>query len=180
MAKPSTAKKNTTPSAPKTASAANGSSKKPGPKPGLNLPPGKKASVQIEKTLEKLQKLVERTDKWAKDDAGLVEEATSTLRRGVACLHESSDAFKGLPDDYKTRTARWAGGQQLLEPGQTVRITEKRVADYDGILGLENLQVVETRGSKVVVLDPNGPSGPERAIVPRGHLTHQQQAQASA
>jgi hypothetical protein len=133
------------------------------------LPAPKREAVLIANIVNKTARRAGVIEDWPGDELVGIRKQLSAA---IDSMKAAADALAKLPDSYKARVphARKSGGAELA-PGSLLRITEKQLETYKGILEddqLSGIKLLEVRGNKVVLMLP-GDGG--KIIIPRGHVT---------
>lgn len=141
------------------------------------LPPAKRVSVRLGNEVQRLTRQAESISNWPGD---ALLGIRSSLSDALTNLKLAAEGLASLPDDYKPRVAKASSkgwGSKELKAGDKVRITDKRVAEYEGVLEPElmrGIEVVELRGNKVIAKTSDG----MRAMFARGHVCLDEEATA--
>jgi len=138
------------------------------------LPPAKRVAVRIGNEVTRLSKQAESIANWPAEstEGTKVYDAKGWVASALELLKRSAEALASLPDDYKPRVAKASskgGGSRELKAGDRIRITDKRMPEYEGVLEpnmMRGIEVVEIRGNKVIARTPDG----MKAMFARGHV----------
>jgi hypothetical protein len=135
------------------------------------LPVAKRVAVRLGNEVNRLTKQFDLVSKWPDNGSGAVTRTKERLGEVLDGLKSACEALASLPDDYKPRVAKGKGGGGKVDllPGSMIRITDKRIGEYDGVLEPEQMRgikVVEVRGNKVVALTNDG----VKCMLARGHV----------
>lgn len=147
------------------------------------LPPAKRVAVRLGNEVNRLQKQFDTVSKWPEHgDSNTVNTVKLNVETALVALKKACEALTSLPDDYRPRVAKAGkagGGKAELKAGDIIRITDKRVSEYEGVLEpeqMKGIKVVEIRGNKVIATTNDG----VRAMFARGHVCLDDSAQPSA
>jgi hypothetical protein len=137
------------------------------------LPKHIQISVRLNNGADRLIKYTSKIDNWLADEAGLVAETQSVLRTALASLKTAAELLVKLPDDYKSRARKAGKGKGVhkgeMAVGTVVRITDKALAEYEGMEDFDP--------TGLVTMSPSAPriwcktKDGAKALIPRGHLT---------
>lgn len=137
--------------------------------PVHKLPPAKKMAARIGNVVNRMEVYAGNVKNWPGDD---LVNVRGSLDAAISGLKSAAEILAKLPDDYKPRVAKagkQTGGKLELLPGSMIRITDKRMPEYEGVLEAEQMRgikVVEVRGNKVIALTKDG----VKAMLARGHV----------
>jgi len=135
------------------------------------LPPAKRVAVRLGNEVNRLTKQADAIANWPTEATGAVQRAKERVTEALDALKSAASALVTLPDDYRPRVASAGKNNTKIEllPGSLVRITDKRVGEYEGILEpdqMRGIKVIEIRGNKVVATTKDG----VKAMFARGHV----------
>lgn len=150
----------------------NGAGKPASWKDTMKLPPAKRVAVRLGNLVDRVQHQLDATKSWTGD---VQDQVRAIILQAQDGLKAAAEQLAKVPDDWRPRrTAGGGGGSKVeLEAGTLVRITEKRLPEYQDIISGEaarGIKVLEIRGNKVVcAVNDNGNT--IKAMLPRGHVT---------
>jgi hypothetical protein len=145
----------------------------PGWQKTQRLPPAKREAVLLANLVAKLARRQETIANWPEES----KPAKEALEQASACLKTAADALAKLPDSFKARIPASKSSKAELEAGSIIRITDKQLPNYDGILDADQvtgIKVTEIRGNRVVATTPDG----AKVIFARGHVCLDETASA--
>lgn len=137
----------------------------------MKLPPAKRVAVRLSNLVDRTQHQLDAMKSWTGEEQERARGIVEQVQQG---LKDAAEVLAKIPDDWRpVRRAGGGGGTSTknveLAPGTVIRITDKRVPEYDGVLEadqMKGIKVVEVRGNKVVAITPDG----TRAMFARGHV----------
>lgn len=137
----------------------------------MKLPPAKRVAVRLGNLVDRVQHQLDAMKSWTGEQQEAARAIVEQVQQG---LKDGAEALAKIPDDWRPARAKGAGGGSSsknveLKEGTLIRITDKRVPEYDGVLEsdqMKGIKVVEVRGNKVVAITPDG----TKAMFARGHV----------
>jgi hypothetical protein len=146
------------------------------PDGGDKLPLVKRVALRVSRAAEMAQNQLDKIKSWPGDTltgpGHAINDVRTALASAIDALKHESTALASLPDDFKPRTPKGQGSKTELLPGSFVRITDKRVGEYEGVLEpaqMRGMRVTEVRGNKVFVMFKDGDKE-VRGMFARGHV----------
>lgn len=125
------------------------------------LPIARQVETKVRNALHRTEGLVKLMARWPLDAFDAVEKLKSAHDDVLAVLEK-------IPDTFKPPRAPRAE----LTPGTTVRLTERAIPLYDGILEANEtrgLEVVKVAAGRVACKTVNG----SKILFPRGHVARE-------
>jgi hypothetical protein len=129
------------------------------------LPAPKREAVLVANLVNKLSRRLDTITNWPGPE---MDEVRKSMQTAIDSMKDASQGMAKLPESYKAKVPASSGPAKELKPGSIIRITEKKVSDYEGILEPEQMRgikVIELRGNKVVAQ-----AGDLKVMLARGHV----------
>lgn len=133
------------------------------------LPQARRASVLTNNIADRCDRQFRAVENWAGAE---MAGARAQITQAAALLRAAAATMGALPEDYRPRAGRRVAGVGAsagvaLREGDLVRVGDSHLEDYEGVVDVTGLRVVEQRGNRVMVTGPDG----TRTWLPRGHVT---------